>query len=445
MIMNPRLHPRRARAGHTLWFVLVATGLVGLVLASYLKLTQSQSVFTVRSQIWNNCIPLVEAGVEEALAQLNAFADTNLAASGWTPISSGFEKSRALNEGGYVVQVTYTNILQPVITSTGYLPAPAALARANTWMLAAAFVPDPNVRYITRTVRVTCRKEALFTKAMVARDYIDFNGNNVYTDSYDSSNPLFSSPTGDYDPTKARDNGDVAVNKDFLNVGSLGNANIKGHVIVGPQATVNIGPNGIVGSLAWFAAGKKGIQPGRLRKDANFLLPDVSPPWTSGGLEPSGTSGQKYRLDSGNYELNTLSLAKGERMKVYGDATLYVKANVDVQGDIEIIPPGRLILYVGGPNVSFTGSLSKSGLPKDFVIYGLPSCKNFEVKTTSGTLNAVIYAPSADLLINSQNQVCGAIVARMIRMNGNSAFHFDESLANLGRHRGYTITSWNEL
>jgi hypothetical protein len=438
---------RISTTGHVLWMILVCTALIGLALVGYLKLTQTRTTLTARSQVWNNCMPILEAGVEEALAQLDHYANSNLAANGWTAVSGGFYKERAIAEGYYRVSVSYTNISSPTIISTGYLPAPPTLASANTWFVAQGFAPDPNVTYISRTVRVTCQRQPLLGKALVAKNAIKLNGNNVSTDSYDSTNPLYSDALGQYDPTKRRDNGDVAINSgNLVNVGSLGNADIMGTFHVGPTANPDLGPNGSVGDKAWVSGGNTGFESNHLRMDANFDLPNVDPPWTSGAAPlPAPPPGVKYLLANGNYQMPRLTLLPAETMRIVGNAVLYVTGNVDIRGTFEIMPPnGHLTMYVGGPSTLLGGTFVKSPLPKDFLYFGLPSNTSVDIKCSGMPLNAVIYAPGADVNVISQSSVCGSIMGKTITFVGNSAFHYDESLASLA-FKAYVITSWTEI
>ena len=57
--------------GSALLASLIMTAILSMALASYLSLSQKQSVSVARSQAWNAAIPVAESGVEEALAQLN--------------------------------------------------------------------------------------------------------------------------------------------------------------------------------------------------------------------------------------------------------------------------------------------------------------------------------------------------------------------------------------
>jgi hypothetical protein len=84
---------------------------------------------------------------------------------------------------------------------------------------------------------------ALFTFALAARSSINLNGNNLTTDSFDSSDPNYST-FGRYDPLKNNDNGQVAAYSGLTNSLSVANANIMGHLYIGPGGTATIGPNG---------------------------------------------------------------------------------------------------------------------------------------------------------------------------------------------------------
>jgi hypothetical protein len=60
----------------------------------------------------------------------------------------------------------------------------------------------------------------------------------------------------------------------------------------------------------------------------------------------------------------------------------------------------------------------------------------------------VIYAPNADMTGsgggNNSQDICGAIVAKTITLNGHWNFHYDESLKAGGASRGWVAKSWRE-
>jgi len=292
----------------------------------------------------------------------------------------------------------------------------------------------------------------MFVKGMVAKGQIDLNGNNIASDSFDSSNPLYST-SGLYDSAKAKDNGDVATNSGLVNSLSVGNANIKGRVSTGPGGSVSVGPNGSVGNAAWVEGGNSGIQPGYVSDDMNMDFPDVSAPFTSGYWIPSsgtvdGTS-YNYVLGSGNYLLSSL-----DKKDVYvdGDAILYVTGNVKLSGNNMIVvgPGASLKMYVGGSSADLSGNgvINLAGKAEDFQYFGLPSNTSLKLSGNAG-FTGVIYAPDAafNLSGGGSNDIdfVGASITSTVTMNGHFHFHYDEDLANLGGGGNYVITSWNEL
>src|SRR5882672_8738958 len=95
--MKTMLHRhRKAEQGHILVATLVIAGVLGISLAAYLNVIQSQNSYTVRTQVWNACMPIVEAGLEEGLAHINNPATTNWNSNGWSYDSSTktFSKTR---------------------------------------------------------------------------------------------------------------------------------------------------------------------------------------------------------------------------------------------------------------------------------------------------------------------------------------------------------------
>src|SRR5438105_15028407 len=114
------------------------------------------------------------------------------------------------------------------------------------------------------------KKDPHFPNAVVVKNNVNFNGNTVLLDSYDSQGGLVPYAYS----TTSGDNGNVTADADLVgDVVSTGNAKIKGHLSSGPKAALRLGPNSVVGSAAWHTAGNKGIQSGWLRKDANVQLP----------------------------------------------------------------------------------------------------------------------------------------------------------------------------
>src|SRR5438876_550246 len=160
----------RSAQGSVLMIGLIITAIVGLVLAGYLALVQTQTVSVARSRAWNSAIPVAEGGVEEALAQLNpgiGSSAPNLAANGWEQKADG-------NYGPQQRRYLGTNFYDVVIV-------PDTKTIYSTGYTAASFSSVP----ISRAVEVKTTRARLFVTAMAAKENIDFKGFDTATDSYD--------------------------------------------------------------------------------------------------------------------------------------------------------------------------------------------------------------------------------------------------------------------
>ena len=420
---------RSNERGGILLIVLISSLIMGITLASYLQYTSTQTRSIMRSQAWNTAIPIAEAGIEEALAHLNRNG-TNRITDGWVlaPDGTNVVKERVLGDAKYRV---FINILKepPVVLAEAYVKLPGK---------------EEYMR--PRVIRTGTKVDALFSKSLVAKDGIDMNGNNVATDSFDSSDPAYNTG-GRYDSAKAKDNGDVATNGQVINVG---NADIYGKVATGPGGTVNVGSNGSVGSKAWHAAGRSGIEPGWARDDMNMEFPDVQVPFTTGWSV--GSSGGNLTVGSGDYLQNGgLSLGGQKKLVVTGNARLYVKGNLSFSGQayIEIQPGASLELYVGGASASLSGNgiMNLNQTASTFSYWGLPGNTSISL-SGNAAFTGTIYAPQASLHMgggggNSYDCV-GAAIVDSVQMNGHFKFHYDEALGKFGPRKGYLISSWNE-
>jgi hypothetical protein len=299
--MNPIRTSRTAEHGTALLVALFLSMILSVTIAGYLKHARQQHYISMRSQVWNTSIAVSEAGVEEALQHLNSNS-SNLTENGWSQSGTIYTMSRTLNDSArYTVTIDAANMRKPVIVSQAYLNATTYAMVNEVPMFATAnvTVSTANSQMVSRAVRVTAGRAGLFLKAMVAKHTIDMNGNNVLTDSFDSTDPDHSNngkyPAGNW--SKLLDNGDVASNDNIINVISVGNANIYGHVAVGPGGTISVGSQGGVGSHLWQAF-NNGIQSGWFTDDMNFTFPTITLPYTT-GLTPQ----QNVTLSTTNYTI----------------------------------------------------------------------------------------------------------------------------------------------
>lgn len=416
--MNTRPLPLR-RAGAAVVFTVTVMAVLGLAIAAYMTMVSTRNNSVMRSQAWNACVAVAEAGVEEALAHARENFITNMLDNNWTLSGSNYFKSRRIDSNYFRVFIS-TNIPY-VIRSEGHV-----------------FMPWAG-RYIQRTIRIDTISQGMYSKALVVKNSVEMNGNNVRVDSYDSRDAL-KSTLGQYDPLKAQANGDVACTEGLINSVNVGNANVWGRVITGPQGGVAVGPNGAVGSRVWQLAGSSGIEPGWWLTDMNMNFPNVKAPYTA-GTPPASGGGWDYILDGGNYLASSLN----GKMFVKGNATLYVTGSADIT-TLKIQNKANLTLYVGGSRLSLTTVQNENAVKNatNLFLYGLPACKQLNIGQNTD-LTAVIYMPSARFRFNGGIEVSGCIVAASGELTGHSQFHYDEALTPKGQPRAFLVSSWNEL
>jgi hypothetical protein len=427
------------KRGSVLVCVMVIVFLLGLGLASYLTLMRHQHLSVVRSQAWNAALAMAEAGIEEALAQLNPSAllfstNINRGANGWSLSLDGMYHAprRNFSEGYYDVAITAD--VYPRIYATGYVTIPAISTT------------------VARKVVVNTAERGIFRAAMAARVNIDLKGNNIWTDSFDSLDPNYSTG-GLYDPAKRKAGGDVATAAGLINVQ---NADVRGTLYTGPVGNVAIGSEGSVGDLSWPVGG--GLQDGHWKNDFNMDFPDVLPPYQS-GLAPTTwddkVNGTNYTLlGNGNYMVDNakpLKFSSGDVILVTGRAKLYVTGDFIMGGQSQIIitPGASLQLYVGGQNAEFQ-TINNGGNCATFSYFGLPGNTSINLAGNS-LLLGTIYAPNAALTLAGSGDpktpfdFQGACAVNTIKLNGHFNFHFDENLKRKGPVRGYQITAWSEI
>ncbi len=426
-----------SNSGGILMVTLISSGIMGVALASYLSLVRHQNTSAMRSQYWNQALPVCEAGIEEALMHLANVSTNDRAANGWTLSGDFYTRERWVQSNKFLA--TISKDPSPKITVSAFVQDPTGKSPTN----------------VARTVAVTTTNDALFAKGMVARGIIDLRGNNLRTDSFDSTDPT-GSTDGKYDLAKARDRGDVATNSGLVNSLAVGNADIYGRASTGPGGTISVGPNGGVGSKSWLDGGNNGIQSGWSSDDMNVAFPEVKVPFTGGASSP--TSGvvngvnYKYVLNGGNFDMLSLTMNGSQELIVTQPSILYVRGDISLSGNARIIiaAGATLRLYCGGADASINGKgvANQNASASAFSYFGLPTNTSLSLGGNASFTGA-IYAPSAEFHLggggSDSYDFAGASVTASVKMNGHFKFHYDEALGKFGPRRGYVVTSWNEM
>lgn len=428
--------------GHTLFVTLILCLILAVMMASYLAMANTQRFSVARAQSWNKAIVVAEAGVEEALAHLNASGVTsnNVAVNGWKSLGGGvYWKTNVLGESGYDVRIIVTNNAPPLIVSKGVVPGP---------------ISTPN---LARTVQVRTKPKAGlgFPAAMVVVTTMDLSGSGIATDSFNSADTNYNTG-GVYDPKKARDNGDIQTLSGGINAIQVDNGRIKGTVHTAAGGSAQMGPGGSVGDMNWVNSGKQGIQTGHFADDVNASFPPaVLPPaayWlppVPGKFKINGTT-YKYLLNNSSpwimQSLDNSVYVNGK------DTVLYVTDSIAIGSHMEIrIAAGAsLKIYMAGAKTTISGSgvINESGQAKDFSYYGLPTNTSVDMGANAAFVGT-IYAPQAFYTLggggNNTYDFVGASITMSAKMNGHYNFHYDEALKYGVLVGGYAATSWDEL
>jgi hypothetical protein len=305
---------RKSKAlGSSLLTVLFIGTMLSLGALSYLTLVDQQSYLSYRSQAWNLAMTLVEAGLEDGLEQLNSNS-ASLGTAPWSydTNSSTYSHTYTSSAGSYTVYIQYYDPFNPLVRCKATVSEPTLVQYSPNAFFAAGGVnvntPSTSGNSVARAVQIRATRSNLLIKGIVAKQNVNMNGNDISTDSFDSSDPAHSNngmyPTNDW--TKLKNNGDVAVNASVTNAVSAGNANIYGHVMVGAGGTVSVGPNGGVGDHAWQAAHPGAMEGGYVTDNANFTFPDQVYPYSAStaGVQLLSSGGS---VSTTNYTLATNS------------------------------------------------------------------------------------------------------------------------------------------
>jgi hypothetical protein len=427
--------------GGVLLASLFVVGALGITLGSYLLLVRNDYVLTARSQSWNATMAVAEAGVEEALAQLNpgSFVSPTMvdrSANNWSYDDDRLYKAppRTLGNGASY-RIAISADPSPVIYSTGYVSVSSIHAT------------------FTRVLRVTTTNISLFSAGLAVKSNIIVRApsqSGIFADSFDSADPYHSLngayPFGYSNRTKA--NGDIA--SLFGNV-SLGNNQIQGELWLGPAAS---------GSPT----------ASQTSHNLNTDFPDVEPPcsnWLPAQTANLAVDGVTYTYafpNSGDYYLSSSSggiyVGPGANVRLKISANFNAPA-IRIAGTNQ---PGTLKLYMFGASFTLSGdAVVDNGHAANFNYFGLPA--NTGITFSTNTLfDGTIYAPEADLTINTGYtppvsihhhttpgyytpfDFIGSCFVNSLTLNGSGSFHFDENLArNSSLSRGYVIASWKEL
>ncbi len=422
----------------------ISAAILSLLAAGTLSYMSNEFSLNFRAHHWNQSLHLAEAGVELGFAEINyqyfRDADGFRTDRGWTSLGGG-SYSRTVSN--------FNNAGNLQITVTG-------VGSSYPQILGDATIPDAaRGPSLTRAVRVRLAPSSSFPMGLVAKEEIDLNGNRIYTDSFDSSDPS-KSTGGAYDYAKRQPNGDIATNGELVDQINIGNADIYGSVHTGPGGSVAIGPGGSVGTT--FVEGDRATTTNAaetaswITHDFSTDIPDVTLPDGLASAFVVGTINTTTTLSSGDWQADAIQLNASKTLTIDGTVRLYVTGDINITGSsaaIIIAPGGSLEIYAAGSvSIAGGGVVNNTGAAVNNRFYGLPSSTSWTIGG-NGQWVGTVYAPQADLTLNgggASGDMSGGIVSASITLNGQVQFHYDESLRSDPEVvSGYIVVSWQSL
>lgn len=473
----------RSERGSLLLVAMLLCAIIGISIASFIRLGVQSQKISNRALYNNGAINLAERGMEEAMYSINQMvnnASYDWTTDGWTSMNSGADARRKWT--GYTFDQNATGVVRVYVEHVNGSVAPIIIARSTVTLGGYASAP------IEKWIKVTLAMTSKFANGLVAKNQISFSGSNASVNSWNSD------PDNDNDPSDVVSYS-TAVDNDNGSVGSVlvssavsvNNADIWGYVATG-GTPATIGPNGLIGPFGTTAGT---IAAGHSSTDFTASFDTVTYPTTYGSpattivYTPMGTingnatadvlpadsgatiQGGKYYIEAPDINLNNKSLTieagKIVVLKLTNTGNTAASGSVSVGGGggmISLEANAQLIIYaagkidiggkgisngVDGPDANTTIDTSEMGQPKNFQIWGTRTSGTQDIDIAgNGALSAIVYAPFGSVKINGNGDVCGSIVANDITCVGNAAFHYDESLGNFGGNP-FRVAAWQEL
>jgi len=379
-------------------FILILT----IIGAAFLKLAGSEGVLTHRERHVSQALYLADAGAEHAIANLLDGTDDDIAET-------------TLGGGTYAVTITGSNPY--TVRSTGRFGTPQ----------------------VAKTVEIVWQTKSIFQYAVFGDEGVDLRSN-AYTDSYDSQIGGYGELVGS--ETNVGSDGDVGTNDTTIvapySIHLNSNVEIDGDVVIGPngdpdQAVVLEGSATISGTQSAASSEQE--------------LPENTAPT---GLTDRGSlsiGGAESQTISSSGQYSSLTLDTTAVLTLDGNLTIYVTGAFSLLSNsaIDITSGSEVTIYVGG-SFSLDSNTQINNLTQDptkFMIYGTNSLTNATWDSNS-VFYGGFYAPNANVVINSNANIYGSVIANMVTLDSNATVHYDHALASRGPTAGYEVVSWEE-
>ena len=443
----PSLGRLKSTDGSTLASATISSAVFSIMIAAVMSYMSNEFSLNVRSHGYNQAFNLAEAAVEIGFAELN---------NQYFQGGSGFTSGRGwIGLGGGVYQKTVNGLTDTQGRPIGDANVTVSgVGTTSPQILGVGTVTGELVgTNIARAVRAVVAPSSRYPVALASKQRLDLNGNNIYTDSFDSTDSG-KSTGGFYDQNKRQTNGDIASQDSLENSVNIGNADVFGRVSTGFGGTVEMGANGSIGPTTVAGDRATSISQGEangwIRHDFNADMPDVVLPAGASSWYSQGAINNNTTLGSGDYKVSSISLSGSKKLTIEGNVRLYITGNASVTGNasIEIATNATLQIYAAGSMaIAGNGVANLTGRAGNNQFFGLPSSTSWSI-SGNGQWIGTVYAPQAAFTMNgggSAGDMSGAVVAQSITLNGQVKFHYDEQLRDNSMSVGYAVAAWQTL
>lgn len=450
--------------GSLLIVAMILTAVIGISLASYIRLGIQSQKISNRALYNNAAMNLAENGLEEAMYAINNMVATGTytAWSSWsnngTSASSHAWRRFPSSSGTYSFDQNSTGYVRAFVYNYRGSNAPTIVVRSTVTLGGATQAP------IEKWIEVVLSRSSKFANGLVAKDSILFKGNNPSVDSWNSDPGHGTSGHvcgyTAFSTTNKNDRGSVGSISVAIDAVLVKQADVWGYVSTNKaDPTDSVGKNGsILGKDS--PTGIK-VDPNRVSTTFSANFDPVTQPSASGytslGQVSSpttlGTAGAATTIVCTDIRLS----GNSQVVTFRGDVTLLITAAagtdaINITGNssgITVAANSTLTIYTAG-NIDLTGQgiVNTSGAPKNIQIYGTSTSttQDQDIKIAGGgNFSGVIYAPNGSVSLRGDGAMWGSVVAEDIELTGNANFHYDESLGNLSGGNPFRVSSWKEL
>jgi hypothetical protein len=329
---------------------------------------------------------------------------------------------------------------------------PAAWAGAQIWVQATPVTAD--VTRLTATgidgrcgasqeLDVRAVPNTIWRYGAFGREWMHMDSN-ARVDSYNSTLGTYASQAvnGSGANQYALANGDIGSNGD---IGLDQNAKVWGDAIAGPSHTTTVLGNAVVTGTT-------------IPSTQQIQFPVINVP----SYPPLGnrTISSNTTLPTGNYNFGSLTVNSSKTLTINGPANI-VCSNLQLKSNSGVVVNaiGGLVTFYVIDNFILnqnTTIASTTFAPADIRINLLSDNVinpevNVQIDDVEFLSNSAVYgtilAPNARVVLNSNFQMFGALMARSLDVHSNARFHFDENLINATANGvpTYETLCWREL